>query len=46
MHEIIQKEAERELKYKNLSIKIQRMWNMKYFVTPVIFGDTGNVTKG
>jgi hypothetical protein len=26
---IIQKEAEKRLKYKNLSIKIQRMWNMK-----------------
>jgi hypothetical protein len=27
---VIQKEAEKKLKYKNLSIEIQRMWNMRY----------------
>jgi hypothetical protein len=42
---VIQKEAEKELKYKNLSIEIQRMRNMKCFVIPVITGATGIVSK-
>jgi hypothetical protein len=43
---VIQKEAEKKLKYKNLSIEIQRMWNMKCFVIPVITGATGIVSEG
>jgi hypothetical protein len=43
---VIQKESEKKLKYKHLSIEIQRMWNMKCFVIPVIIGATGIVTKG
>jgi hypothetical protein len=42
---IIQKEAENKLKNENLSIEIQRMWNMKCFVIPVIIGATGIVSK-
>jgi hypothetical protein len=33
-----------ELK-QNLSIKIERIWNMKCFVIPVITGTTGIVSK-
>jgi hypothetical protein len=43
---VIQKESENKLKYNNLSIEIQRMWNVKYFIIPVIIGATGIVTKG
>jgi hypothetical protein len=39
-------ESEKKLEYKNLSIEIQRMWDMKCFVMPVITGATGIVTKG
>jgi hypothetical protein len=42
---VIQKESEKKLKYENLSIEIQRMWNMKCFVIPVIIGAIGIVTR-
>jgi hypothetical protein len=42
---VIHKEAEKKLKYKNLNIEIQRMWNMKCFVITVIIGATGIVRK-
>jgi len=43
---VIQKEAENKLKYKNVSIEIQRVRNMKGFVIPVITGAKETVTKG
>ena len=42
---VVQKEAEKKLKYKNLRIEIQRMWNLKCKIIPVITGATGIVTR-
>jgi len=42
---VIKKEAEKILRYKNLTIEIQRMWNLKTKVIPVIIGATGTISK-
>ena len=42
---VIKKEAEKILKYKDLTIEIQRMWNVKTRVVPVIIGATGTISK-
>jgi hypothetical protein len=42
---VIKKEAEKILKHKDLITEIQRMWNVKTKVTPVIIGATGTISK-
>jgi hypothetical protein len=42
---VIKKEAEKILKYKDLTTEIQCMWNVKAKVIPVIIGATGTVSK-
>jgi hypothetical protein len=40
----VQMEAEKKLKYNSLGIEMQRMWNLKCAIIPVIIGATGIAT--
>jgi hypothetical protein len=42
---VVKKEAEEILRYKDLAIEIQRMWNVKAKVTPLIIGANGSLSK-
>jgi hypothetical protein len=42
---VVQKEAEKKLKYKSLCIEIQRMCNLNCTIMPVTTGATGTVTR-
>jgi hypothetical protein len=42
---VIKKEAEKILKYKDLIIEIQRTWNVKTKVMPVVIGATETISK-
>jgi hypothetical protein len=41
---VIKKEAE-ILKYKNLLIELQRMWNVQAKIIPIVIEATGTVSK-
>ena len=42
---MIKKEAEKILKYTDLTTEIQRMWKVKTRVIPIIIGATGTISK-
>ena len=42
---MIKKEAEKILKYKDLTTEIQRMWNVETKVISVIIGASGTISK-
>jgi len=42
---VIKKEAEKILKYKDVILEIQHMWNVKAKVIPLIMGVTGTISK-
>ena len=42
---MIKKEAEKFLKYKDLTLETQSMWNVKTKVIQVIIGATGTISK-
>ena len=42
---MIKKEAEKILKYKDLTIEIHSMWNVKTKVIPVIIGATETISE-
>ena len=42
---MIKKEADKILKYKDLTIEIQRLWNVKTKVIPVIIGASGTISE-
>jgi len=42
---VIKKEAKKIVKYKDLAIEIQCIWNVKTEVIPVIIGATGTISK-
>jgi hypothetical protein len=42
---VIKKEAEKILKYKDITIETQRMWNVRAKVISVIIGATGTISK-
>ena len=42
---VVRKEVEKKLIYKTLCIEMQRMWNLKCTIIPVIIVATGIVTR-
>ena len=44
-HNVVSKEAEKMLKYKDLAIEVSRMWHTSVTVVPVIVGALGTTSK-
>ena len=42
---VIKKEADKTIRYKDLTIETQSMWNVKTKVIPVTMGATGTISK-
>ena len=42
---MIKKDTEKILKYKSITVEIERMWNVKTKAIPVIIGATGTISK-
>ena len=42
---MIKKEAKKILKYTDLTVEIQRMWNVKARMIPVVIGATETISK-
>jgi hypothetical protein len=42
---VMKKDTEMILKYKNLTIEIQRTWNIKIKVIPIIVGENGTISN-
>jgi hypothetical protein len=42
---VIKKEAKKVLKYKDLMVEMQHVWNVKTKVIPVTVGPTGTISK-
>jgi hypothetical protein len=42
---VVKKQSEKILKYKDLTIERQRMWNVKTRAIPVVIGATGTISK-
>lgn len=43
-YNVTEKEAEKYLKYKDLQIETERMWNMKTTIVPIVIGATGLIS--
>ena len=43
---VVQKEAQKKLKYNSLCTEIQRMWNVQCVIVPAMCRATGTATKG